>query len=60
MPRLQLRCCGSPLYLKKAFGVGYRMTVEKHDPAHYDAQALHTLVQVPESSPPPLSLSHTG
>jgi hypothetical protein len=57
---LQLRCCGSPLYLKKAFGVGYRMTVEKHDPAHYDAQALHTLVQVPESSPPPLSLSHTG
>ena len=33
----KLRCCGSPLYLKKAYGVGYNMTVEKHDPAHFDS-----------------------
>lgn len=25
----QLRCAGSPLYLKKAYGVGYQLTIEK-------------------------------
>jgi ATP-binding cassette subfamily A (ABC1) protein 1 len=25
----QLRCVGSPLFLKKAFGVGYQLTIEK-------------------------------
>lgn len=26
----QLRCCGSPLFLKKHYGVGYQLTIEKH------------------------------
>lgn len=25
----QLRCCGSPLFLKRSFGVGYQLTIEK-------------------------------
>ena len=25
----QLRCAGSPLFLKKAYGVGYQLTIEK-------------------------------
>ena len=27
----KLRCCGSSLFLKRAFGVGYNMTIEKKD-----------------------------
>jgi ATP-binding cassette, subfamily A (ABC1), member 3 len=26
----RLRCCGSSLFLKKTFGVGYQLTIEKH------------------------------
>ena len=26
----QLRCVGSPLFLKRAYGVGYQLTIEKH------------------------------
>ena len=38
----QLRCVGSSLYLKKAYGVGYQLTVEKTSTSisHSNAQAL--------------------
>lgn len=38
----QLRCVGSSLYLKKAYGVGYQLTVEKTATSigHSNAQAL--------------------
>ena len=26
----QLRCCGSSLFLKKTYGVGYQLTLEKN------------------------------
>jgi hypothetical protein len=32
----QLRCVGSPLFLKKAYGVGYQLTIEKRDIAAID------------------------
>ena len=32
----KLRCCGSSLYLKNLFGVGYNMTVEKIDATKFD------------------------
>ena len=38
----QLRCCGSSLFLKKQFGVGYQLTIIKnttqfYDPVHVDS-----------------------
>ncbi|CAE7544491.1 ABCA3, partial [Symbiodinium microadriaticum] len=32
----KLRCCGSPLFLKRAFGVGYNITIEKNAVANFD------------------------
>lgn len=32
MSQGQLRCVGSPLFLKKAYGVGYQLTIEKISP----------------------------
>jgi len=42
MSRGQLRCVGSPLFLKKAYGVGYQLTIEKRrmasDELHDEAE----------------------
>jgi ABC-type multidrug transport system ATPase subunit len=32
----KLRCCGSSLFLKNLFGVGYNMTIEKTDAVCFD------------------------
>ncbi len=36
----KLRCCGSSLYLKKTYGVGYNMTIEKHNPLAFNSQMV--------------------
>jgi hypothetical protein len=36
----KLRCCGSSLYLKKAYGVGYNMTIEKKSAISFDRLGL--------------------
>jgi len=41
----KLKCCGSSLYLKKAFGVGYSMTVEKKDAHNFNSEAVVTTVK---------------
>ena len=40
----KLRCCGSSLFLKNAFGVGYNMTIEKADPSKFKAEPMEQLV----------------
>ena len=40
----KLRCCGSSLYLKRAFGVGYNMTVEKKNATTFDSKAMTDVV----------------
>ena len=40
----QLRCCGSSLFLKRAFGVGYNMTIEKNHVAQFDSSRMSDLV----------------
>ena len=53
----RLRCCGSPIFLKAKFGVGYRLTVVKATPGGdqrpYDANGLLSLLrrQLPETAP---------
>lgn len=41
----KLRCCGSSLFLKKQFGVGYNMTIEKKDVHTFNSQSMIELVQ---------------
>lgn len=41
----KLRCCGSSLYLKKQFGVGYNMTIEKKDVHKFNSPAMIELIQ---------------
>jgi ATP-binding cassette subfamily A (ABC1) protein 3 len=41
----KLRCCGSNLYLKQKYGVGYNMTMEKADSSHFDSKLVISLVQ---------------
>lgn len=36
----KLRCCGSSLFLKKKYGVGYNMTLEKKSSTHFDTKAV--------------------
>ena len=36
----KLRCCGSSLFLKSAFGVGYNMTIEKKDASTFNSGAM--------------------
>ncbi len=36
----KLRCCGSSLYLKKTYGVGYNMTIEKQNPLTFNSQIV--------------------
>jgi hypothetical protein len=40
----KLRCCGSSLFLKNVFGVGYSMTLEKEDVTRFDSRAAVGLV----------------
>ena len=40
----RLRCCGSSLFLKRAFGVGYNMTIEKNDAILFDSLRMIQLV----------------
>jgi ATP-binding cassette subfamily A (ABC1) protein 3 len=41
----KLCCCGSSLYLKTIYGVGYSMTLEKKNANSFDSQAMTTLVK---------------
>jgi ATP-binding cassette subfamily A (ABC1) protein 3 len=52
----QLRCVGSSLFLKKKYGVGYQLTIEKNDNHVVDADA-DAAVEV-ESDTPHLSGMH--
>jgi ATP-binding cassette subfamily A (ABC1) protein 3 len=40
----KLRCCGSSLYLKRAYGVGYNMTVEKKNAITFDSKKMTEVV----------------
>eukprot|EP00897_Mesotaenium_endlicherianum_P001210 jgi/Mesen1/1116/ME000123S00292 len=54
----RLRCCGSAMYLKARYGVGYTLTAVKGDPAAQDMAALEETVlrHVPSAT----VLSHAG
>jgi len=47
----KLCCCGSSLYLKNLYGVGYSMTIEKKNAATFNSEAMTGLVtsHVPDS-----------
>lgn len=40
----KLQCCGSSLFLKRHFGVGYNMTVEKENIIEFDSNRVNNLV----------------
>ena len=40
----KLTCCGSSLYLKRAFGVGYKLTIEKASATDFNSKAMDQLV----------------
>ena len=40
----KLRCCGSSLFLKKSFGVGYQLTIEKGAGTHRKRQTATTTI----------------
>jgi ATP-binding cassette, subfamily A (ABC1), member 3 len=40
----KLRCCGSSLFLKRTYGVGYNMTVEKKNSNTFDSNAMTAIV----------------
>jgi ATP-binding cassette, subfamily A (ABC1), member 3 len=40
----KLRCCGSSLFLKRSYGVGYNMTVEKKNSNTFDSGAMVDVV----------------
>ena len=40
----KLRCCGSSLFLKNLFGVGYNMTIEKMDAVSFNSGQMIGLV----------------
>lgn len=41
----KLLCCGSSLFLKRLYGVGYSLTMEKVDPVGFDGEGMKRLVQ---------------
>jgi hypothetical protein len=47
----QLRCCGSSLFLKNAYGVGYNMTIEKMDATSFDSRKMADVIgsRIPEA-----------
>jgi hypothetical protein len=48
----KLRCCGSSLFLKKTFGVGYNMTIEKKDANKFDSRNMEETVmaRIPQAT----------
>lgn len=40
----KLKCCGSPLFLKRKYGLGYSMTIEKKDAITFDDGLLKNAV----------------
>lgn len=40
----KLQCCGSSLFLKNLFGVGYSMVVEKNDPIKFNSTEVKNVV----------------
>jgi ATP-binding cassette subfamily A (ABC1) protein 3 len=42
----QLRCVGSSLFLKKTYGVGYQLTIEKQQVPGQDSSANDTKLEV--------------
>ena len=40
----KLRCCGSSLFLKKAFGVGYNMSIEKKSAVGFNSNRMAAFV----------------
>ena len=40
----RLRCCGSSLFLKNLFGVGYNMTIEKMDAVKFNRARMTSMV----------------
>ena len=54
----ELRCCGSSLFLKKTYGVGYQLTIERN---HADKNGANRLRQiVSDNVPEALLLSDVG
>ena len=47
----KLKCCGSSIFLKKMYGVGYNMTVEKKDPVAFNTDNMIDIVtsRVPDA-----------
>eukprot|EP01038_Epipyxis_sp_PR26KG_P008312 gene8312-11246_t len=47
----KLLCCGSSLFLKKNYGVGYNMTIEKLNATNFDSQSVVSAIHgfVPEA-----------
>ena len=41
----KLKCCGSSLFLKKVFGVGYSMTLEKKEAHNFNVSKVENLVK---------------
>ena len=41
----KLKCCGSSLYLKNAYGVGYNLTLEKERANDFDQDKVSNLVK---------------
>ena len=48
----KLRCCGSSLFLKKRYGVGYNMTIEKNSAVGFDSSGVLKKIKqiVPDAS----------
>ena len=48
----KLCCCGSSLFLKNNFGVGYNMTIEKRNALTFNSTAMRDVVasHVPQAS----------
>ena len=48
----KLKCCGSSLFLKRAFGVGYNMTIEKKDATAFNSEVMTEVVmsRIPSAS----------
>jgi ABC-type multidrug transport system ATPase subunit len=47
----KLKCCGSSLFLKNQYGVGYNMIIEKMNPSQFDSRSIGKLITsyIPDS-----------
>lgn len=55
-----LRCCGSPLFLKKTYGVGYQLTIEKRSNFKSDVGEAETALDEGEGKAHPNPQSTTS